>query len=246
MLTAIVLTYNSQSTLEKCLKSLTWCDEILIVDSFSEDETLAIAREFTSRIFQREYQNYGDQLNFALKKARGEWVLVIDSDEEVSPSLQREIQETLSSPFPLTGFYIPRKSKFLGRWINHCWKGDKVLRLFRKEYAQYRERELGSSPRIEGKVGMLQNPILHYPYRDLKHYLEKLNYYTTCAARQMHKEGRKFRIYNLFLNPLGKFIQMYFLKKGFLDKGEGFLLSLLSSFYVLVKFAKLWEIQRKS
>ncbi len=238
-LSVLILTFNSERTLEKCLRSVSFSPEIVVVDSGSKDKTLDIARKYTSRIYQHPYKNYGDQINWALEKLTGEWVLVVDSDEEVSPPLREEIQGVVKEG-EMDGYYIPRKSEFMGKWLNFIWRGDKVLRLFRKGKAVYRERELGSSPVVEGRVGRLKNFLLHHPYRDIAHYLEKMNYYTTCAAREIRKKGR-VNILDILLRPPLRFFRVYLIKGGIFDGFPGLIMAILSSFYVFLKYLKAWE-----
>ncbi|HEX68094.1 MAG TPA: glycosyltransferase family 2 protein [bacterium] len=238
-LSVVVLTYNSARTLERCLKSVQFADEILIVDSGSTDETLEIAKIYTSRILHHPYINYGKQLNWAIEKVKGDWILVVDSDEEVTPELAQEIKNAVREN-EMDGYYLPRISEFMGKRLIHVWAQDKVLRLFRKGKAKYKERELGSSPIVEGELGNLRGYLLHFPYKDLTHYLEKFNFYTSCAAREIRKK-RKATLFDLLLRPPAKFIKMFFIKRGFLDGIPGLIMCMLSAFYVFVKYAKAWE-----
>ena len=241
MLSGIVLTLNSENTLEKCLKSLSICDEIIIVDSFSSDKTISLAKKYTENIYRRKFLNYGEQLNWAIEKAQGDWILVLDSDEELSEQLKNEIKREIMKENTFDAYRIPRMSKFLGRWIKFSWKGDEVIRLIKKGKAKYNDRELGSSPEIHGKTGKLKGKILHHPYKNISHYIEKLNYYTERAEKEMEKNGKKASISDLIFRPPLKFLKMYILKGGIFDGVSGLVLSLLSSFYVFVKYAKLWE-----
>ncbi|MCD6219875.1 glycosyltransferase family 2 protein [Candidatus Calescamantes bacterium] len=242
MLSGIVLTFNSQSTIERCLETLSEvCEEIVVVDSFSTDDTLNVVKRYTDRVFQRAFKNYGDQLNWAMEKVKGDFILVLDSDEELSNVLKKEIEMEIAKEINLDAYSIPRLSKFMGKWMRFSWKGDRVIRLFKRGKANYKERELGSSPEIKGKIGKLKGNILHYPYRDLSHYIKKMNYYTTRAAQEMRKTGRRTHITDLLFRPLAKFLKMYILKGGILDGIPGLILSILSSFYVFIKYAKLWE-----
>ncbi|NOZ64324.1 MAG: glycosyltransferase family 2 protein [Caldiserica bacterium] len=241
-ISGVVLTFNSQLTIEKCLAGLSEvCKEIVVVDSFSTDDTLKIVEGYTDKIFQRKFKHYGDQLNWAMEKATGDFILVLDSDEELSNTLKEEIRKEIGGKVNFAAYSIPRLSKFMGKWMRFSWRGDRVVRLFKKGVACYKDRELGSSPEISGKVGKFKGNILHYPYRDLSHYLEKLNYYTTRAAEEMQKQGKRASILDLLLRPAWKFFKMYILKGGVFDGIPGLILSCLSSFYVYLKYAKLWE-----
>lgn len=249
MLTVVILTKNSSDTIEKCLESVKWCKDIVIVDSFSTDNTLEICKKFTDKIYQNTFTGYGDQLNWAFRKIESEWVLVVDSDEKLSQELQDEIKNLIDkqkSP-SLDGYYISRKSKFLGRWIYHSgWYPDYVLRLFRKDKTYYKKRKLGSSAIVEGKTGYLKGKLLHYPYRDLAHYLQKFSRYTLFSAEQMYDEGEKANIFGITFKPILRFIRDYIFRGGFLDGKQGFIICVLSSYYVFMRYARLWEIQQKS
>ena len=241
-ISGIVLTFNSRLTIEKCLAGLSEvCEEIVIVDSFSTDDTLKIAEGYTDKIFRRKFKHYGDQLNWAMEKATGNFILVLDSDEELSSALKEEIRQEMGKETDFAAYSIPRLSEFMGRWMRFSWKGDRVIRLCKKGAAHYKDRELGSSPEISGRVGRLKGNILHHPYRDLSHYLEKLNYYTTRAAKEMQKQGKRANPLDLLFRPTWKFFKMYILKGGILDGIPGLIIACLSSFYVFLKYAKLWE-----
>jgi len=248
MLSILILTYNSADTIETTLKSLRWCEKIVVVDSGSQDNTRDICRKFTSTIYEHPYSNYGDQLNWALDKIETEWVLVVDSDEELSSPLQEEIQELFRQGGPLLhrGYYLPRKSKFLGRWIEHSgWYPDYVLRLFKKEGVHYKKRKLGSSPLVDGVKGYLKGDLLHYPYRGLDDYLKKFQKYTQASAEEMYAQGRNATYFDLSLRPLLRFWKSYCWKRGFLDGFPGLILAVLSSYYVFMKYAKLWEMRKR-
>ena len=247
MLTVVILTKNSSDTIEQCLESVKWCKDIVIVDSFSTDNTSEICKKFTDKIHQNTYTCYGNQLNWALRKIESEWILVVDSDEEVSEKLQDEIKNLFEKGNPsLDGYYISRKSKFLGKWIYHSgWYPDYVLRLFKREKTYYKKRKLGSSAIVQGKTGSLKGEILHYPYRDLGHYLQKFSRYTLLSAEQMYDEGERTTALGIGFKPILRFIKDYIFRLGFLDGKQGFIICKLSYYYVFMKYARLWEIQRE-
>ncbi len=241
-LSAIVLTYNSSGTLEKCLESIKWIPDIVIVDSGSTDETIEIAKTYTDRIYYNKYVNYGKQLNWALGKVTNDWILVVDSDEAVTAELSKNIEKLIKNKPVLNGYYIPRKNYFLGKPVNYCgWYPDYVLRLFRREEAVYKDRELGSSVELKGEKGHLCGNLIHQPYRDLEHYFCKFNKYTDSAAKEMLKKKRRIGMFYLILWPFGKFFKMYILKRGFLDGAVGIVVCALGAFYVFSKYAKALE-----
>ena len=244
-LSAIVLTYNSFDTLEKCLESIKWITDIVIVDSGSTDGTIEIAKAYTDRIYYNKYINYGRQLNWVLKKITSDWVLVVDSDEAVTAELSKNIEKLIKNRPALNGYYIARRNYFLGKPVNYCgWYPDYVLRLFRREEAVYKDRELGSSVELKGEKGHLFGDLVHHPYRNLEHYSRKFNRYTGLAAKEILKKKRRIGIFHLVLWPFGKFFKMYILKRGFLDGAVGIVVCALGAFYAFSKYAKAWEMSR--
>lgn len=245
-LTAIVPVFNEEKNLDDCLKGLTWADEILVVDSGSTDRTLEIARQYGATIFQHKYVNPANQKNWAIPKARHDWVLFVDADERVMPILQEEIQLLLRKTPQHDGYWIRRKSYIWGKPIRYCgWQRDRVLRLFNRYRGRYKNGEVHEEMVIQGTTDTLKHPLIHYTYRDLKHYFEKFQRYTDWGAMELYKQGKQARWNHLLLHPLFRFFRMYFLQLGFLDGIHGFVLCMLSCFYVFTKYAKLWELNRK-
>lgn len=246
-ISAILIVRDEEKNIKNCLESLTWVDEIVIlVDSRSTDATEAIARAFTENVFVIEWQGYAGTKNFALRKAKGPWILWIDGDEVVTPELQQEIQTILKDPGPASGYEIPRLAFFLGRWIRHCgWYPGHVLRLFLKKQANFNELLVHEGVDLNGSRAKLKNHLLHYTDRDINHYFKKFNSFTTLAARQLVEKKRRFRVVDLLFRPLFTFFKMYFLKLGFLDGLQGFLLCVFSANYVFTKYARLWEFYER-
>ncbi len=243
-LSAIVITKNEAHNLRECLSSLNWVQEIIVVDAESDDATAELGREFTDKVFVRPWQGYAPAKNFALAQCTGDWVLWIDADERVTPELREEICELLSKPPACEGYEIPRLANFLGKWIMHGgWYPGYVLRLFQREGARFNERTVHEGVTLKGKIGRLQNHLLHYTDPNLEHYLEKFNRYTSLAAKELQRQGRKFHGWDLLLRPGWFFLRMYVFKTGFLDGMAGFILARLSAAYVFTKYAKLWEIE---
>ena len=241
-LSVILITFNEEENIRECLKSVSWVDEIVVVDSKSTDKTCAIASEFTDKVFIEEWIGYSENKNIALYKTTGDWVLWIDADERVTPELAHEIKELIDINPYKNGFEIARRAFFLGRWIKHCgWYPGYVLRLFKKETAQFSDNKVHEGLELNGEKGRLKHDLLHYTDKDLDHYLWKFNRYTSYAAQELFEKGKKGGIGAIIFRPLFAFVKMYFLKKGFLDGVEGLMLCLLSSGYVAMKYAKLWE-----
>ena len=245
LLSAIIPTFNEEETIEDCLASVAFADEVLVVDSFSTDRTIDIARARGARVVQREYGYSAQQKNWAIPQARHEWVLLVDADERVSPELQGEIQQLLARGPEADGYWIRRANHFLGKRIRFCgWGSDKVIRLFRRDVSRYQDRQVHAEIDLAGPLPMLRHPLEHHTFRSWSQYWRKLDLYSEWGARQMFLEGRRTHGLAIFWRPLGRFIRMYLLKLGFLEGTHGIVLSMLGAFTVYLKHARLWEMQR--
>ena len=243
-LSVLVLSKNESTNIEACLNSVEWADEIVVVDTGSTDDTVSKAKAFTQKVFVTEWKGFAGTKNWGLQKVTGDWVLWLDADERVTPELAEEIQLVLKNP-ACDGYQIPRKANFLGHWIRHSgWYPGYVLRLIKKDLAQFVDTRVHEGLETPPSVGKLKNPLLHFTDPTLEHYFTKFNRYTTLAAFDLKDRGRRFHLYDLLFRPAFLFIKMYIFKAGFLDGFAGFLLATLSGFYVLVKYAKLWELLR--
>lgn len=241
-----IITKNEESNIRDCLESVKWADEIVVVDNGSTDGTQKICQDFQARFYLEEWKGFSSQKNSAIEKTRNEWVLSLDADERVSPELSREIQQALNNNPKFDGYFIVRKNFFLGRWIRHCgWYPDFNLRLFRKSLGRFQQREVHEKIEVQGKVGYFEHAMEHNTYHSLDDYFKRMNRYSTLAAREMAREGKRFRLRDAFFRPPFTFFQMYFLRIGFLEGYLGFLLSGLYSFYTFAKYIKLKELQEK-
>lgn len=239
----IVITKNEEKNIIECLSSVKWADEIVVVDAGSTDSTVQKVRKFTRKVFVRPWVGYGAAKNFALQRAKSEWILWIDADERVTDSLRDEIRGIVGSAHAFFNAYtVPRKANFLGRWILHCgWYPGRVTRLFRKGTGRFTEAKVHERLMIRGEEGQLISDLLHYTDPTLVGYFEKFNKYTTLASEELVESGRRFSLGQITFRPAWMFIKMYFLKRGFLDGVQGFILCVLSASYVFTKYAKLWE-----
>ncbi len=245
-LSAIVITKNESKKIRKCLESLSFADEIVVVDSESEDDTVSIARLFTNKVYVIHWQGYAESKRFALEKAEGEWILWLDADEVVSPELRCRIREAVSGDSGMSGYRMPRRSYFLGRWIRHGgWYPDYVLRLFRKECGAFGDERVHEKVHVDGRIGRLKGDIDHFTYDSLQTYFVKFTQYTTLAARDLKDRGKRFRMRDLLIRPGYTCIKMFLFRAGFLDGVRGVILAGLSSFYVFAKYAKLWELWKE-
>ncbi|MEP0822005.1 MAG: glycosyltransferase family 2 protein [Ignavibacterium sp.] len=241
----IVITRNEERNIRDCLSSARWADEIIVVDSGSSDGTVAAAREFSDKVFERPWEGFGASKNFALSQARNDWVFWLDADERVTPELAEEIELSLSGQTDMVGFSVPRKAFFLGTWIRHCgWYPGRVVRLFRRDKAVFSNDRVHERLIVDGPVAELKSDLLHYTDPSLEHYFTKFNRYTSLAAEDLAGKGRRTGIGRMLLNPVWTFFRMYFLRLGFLDGMPGLILCMLSAGYVFTKYAKLWERTR--
>lgn len=244
LLSVIVPTFNEEETLPPCLESVAFADEILVVDSFSTDRTIEIARARGARVVQREYGYSAQQKNWAIPQAAHEWVLLVDADERVTAELRDEILRTLADGPMADGYWIRRANHFLGKRIRFCgWGSDRVIRLFRRDVSRYQDRQVHAEIELPGPLPVLAHPLEHHTFRSFGQYWRKLDLYSEWGARQMYLEGRRPGAVQLLLRPLGRFIRMYFLRLGFLEGAHGVVLSLLGAFTVYLKYARLWEMR---
>lgn len=245
-LTGIVPVLDEEQNLEACIASFAEiCDEIIVVDSGSRDRTVEIARRFTDRVYVRPWVDYRTFLKFAMPRARYRWLLIVDADERLTPSLRRQIRERVEAEGGgAVGFRMKRSSHFLGRRIRYSgWQNDFVYRFFRKGKGGPREREVHPGIVIDGPIEPLDGLLLHFPYPTLEDYFGKFNRYTSAAARDRLKAGRRVRWSDRFLSPPARFLRTYFLRYGFLDGYPGFVLSVLGAFYVFARYTKMWQMQ---
>ncbi|MXZ75934.1 MAG: glycosyltransferase family 2 protein [Gemmatimonadetes bacterium] len=242
-LSVIIIARNEAPRIEACLRSARFADEIVLVDSGSTDDTVAIARQYAARVVESEWLGYGPTKQLALEHATGDWVLWLDADERVPQDLRDEITAVMDKG-DRAGYRIARKTLFLGRWIRHCgWYPDYVLRLFRRGAdPRFTDDEVHEALRIRGPVGDLKHPMIHDTDPTLHHYLDKFNSFTSLGARQLYRSGRRFRLTDLVFRPIFTLFKMYVLRRGFLDGLPGLILCGLSACYVFTKYAKLWHL----
>jgi glycosyltransferase involved in cell wall biosynthesis len=229
--------------IEGCLASAGFADEILVVDSFSTDETLAIARKHTDRILQHEYINSAAQKNWAIPQARHEWVLILDCDERVTPELASEIKTILEAP-RYDGYWIRRQNFMFGKEIRYgTWSTDKVLRLFRRDLGRYENKHVHAEIELDGRVGWCRGKLAHHGFRSLSQYLSKMDRYSTWGALNARDFGLRGTGWRIAGHSLGSFLKSYLLRCGFLDGTEGLIIALMEAYSAFLKYAKLYELQ---
>jgi len=238
---------NEEDNIRRCLESAKWADEIIVVDSFSEDRTVEICREYTDRVYQYQWLGYIGQKNLIKDLAKGPWILFLDADEEISPALRDEILTAFSDGTSqrYDGFEFPRLVRYLGRWIHHGdWYPDAKLRLFRKECGQCGGKEPHDRTVVNGPVKRMKVPIHHYTYTDITDQLRTLNRFSTISAHSKYTDGERFNLLRLILNPIYRFIRCFIIRGGFMDGIPGLIVAVNTAHGVFSKYAKLWEIQR--
>jgi len=246
-ISATLITFNEERNIEEALKSVSWVDEIVVVDSGSNDATLEVCRRFTDRIFHRDWTGYVDQKNFAIEKAQHDWILSLDADERSSPELRMEIQELARKGFRKPGYKIPRMAFFMGRWIRHGdWYPDYQLRLFDRRCGKWEGGRVHESVRTSEKPEFLRGEIFHFTYRSLSDYLRRLETYSNLAAFDYQQRGKSATLCTLLGNPIAVFMKAYLLKRGFLDGTPGFAIAFMGAVSVFFKYAKLYELKLKS
>ena len=244
-LSVTIIALNQEANIGPCLESVAWADEIVVVDSGSSDRTVEVARAFTDRIFTVPLQGFGRTKNFALDQAQGEWVFSLDTDERVPPALKEEILQVVREGGPQAGYRVPRKNYCCGRWIRHLgWYPDYTLRLFRRGQGRFREREVHEEVEVNGPVGTLATPLDHYSYQDLREYAARQDRYARLAAREMARQGRRPFPGELLWRPFFTFLNLFFLKRGFLEGFLGLNLAMQSSRYNFLKYHYLRELTR--
>jgi glycosyltransferase involved in cell wall biosynthesis len=246
-ISATLITFNEERNIAEALQSVSWADEIVVVDSGSSDATLDICRRFTDKIFHRNWTGYVDQKNCAVERARNDWIISLDADERLSSELQVEIQDLARKGFGKTGYKISRVVFFMGRWIRHGdWYPDYQLRLFDRRRGRWKGGRVHESVKTIEKPEFLKGEIYHYTYRNLSEYLQRLETYSTLAALDYEERGRRATFIGLLGNPIAAFFKAYLLKRGFLDATPGLAAAVMGAVSVFFKYAKLYELQRKA
>lgn len=245
-ITAIILTKNEEKNIVDCIESVKFCDEVVVIDDYSQDSTRKLAREKGARVLKRKLDNdFAKQRNIGLQKAKGDWALYVDADERVSAELKREIKTEMNRN-GFEGFYLKRRDFIWGRELKYGETGKvKLLRLAKKKKGEW-ERGVHEVWNINIETKTLVNPLLHYPHPTLRGFLEELNWMSGLHAKENLKEGKKSNLLKIVILPTFKFIQNYFLRLGFLDGMQGFVLALTMSLHSYLAWSKLWLMKKNT
>ena len=242
----IITTFNEEVNVADCIETILWADEILLVDSYSTDRTIELAREYPVKVLQRKYFGSAAQKNWSLDRLSHDWVLVLDADERVTKALAREILELLIAGPRHDGYYIRRQNIMLGKTIRHSgWSTDKVIRLFHRSKGRYPNRRVHADLEIAGPTPILASPLLHYTFRSMGQYFEKLINYAEWGAAQAFREGRSAGFLEVGGRTLWRFFRAYFYQLGFLDGLHGLVVCGLQAVGVFLKYSRLWDYRMR-
>jgi glycosyltransferase involved in cell wall biosynthesis len=246
-ISAVLITLNEEKRLEPALRSLRdVADEIIVVDSGSKDGTVRLAKNYTSRVFERAWAGYADQKNYANGLASHPWILSLDADERLSPELRREILDLKPVDPACSAFSMPRRVHYLGKWIRHSgWYPDRKIRLFRMDKARWDGAFVHESLVVSGEVRKLKGDIHHFTYQGIDDHVARINRFSELGAQKLYAARKKSRSGHLVFLPAGRFLKSYILKLGFLDGFPGFVIAVLNGYAVFIRYAKLREIWKK-
>jgi glycosyltransferase involved in cell wall biosynthesis len=243
-ISAAIIAFNEEHNIADLCESISFLDEIVIVDSYSTDKTSEIARKYTDKVFNIEFRGYKHKHEFADAQTTGDWIFWIDADERVSPELRQSIQslrEKDQEDLP-DGFRIARRTRHLGQWIKHSgWYPDYQMRLYRKSAGFWGGIAPHETARVKGKTEILAGEFLHYPKSSLSEHHRKVDYYSTLASEYWHKKGKKVNGFFLFSRAITGFLRSYVVKQGFRDGVPGLIIAIFAGYSVFLKYAKVWE-----
>lgn len=235
-----IITKNEEDNIGTCLESVTWADEIIVIDSGSTDATVEIARKYTEKVYIMDWIGHGPQKNRALDRATGDWILALDADEWVTPELKEEISRVIQNPKGHAAFEMPRLSSYCGQYIHYSgWWPDRITRLFQNGKARFNDHLIHDKLIVEGSIGRLSNHLMHRSFKDLDHMLDKMNRYSTGGAKVLQREGGKSSLTKAIMHGFWSFFYAYVVRAGFLDGRMGLMLAISNAEGTYYKYAKL-------
>ena len=243
-ITAIIPALNEESHIEAAIKTVSFADEIIVIDSYSTDDTVLLAKEHKVKIIKRKFDDFSSQKNFAIDQAKHPWIYILDADERVTPQVKKEILEAVKKPKGNVGFYVRRSFYFAGKKIKYSgWQRDKVVRLFLKEFCKY-QGIVHETIKTDGEIGFFKGKIDHFGYKNYNHFISKIHQYAELKARDLHAKGRTVHAFHLIVKPIYRVFSHFILKRGFLDGYTGLILSITQGYAVLTRYIKLWLYNR--
>ena len=244
-LSVVTLTRNSGDKIKDCLESVKWCDDVVIVDDFSKDNTLETVKAYTDNIYQHKWENEGRHRNFAYSKAKNEYILSLDSDERITPELKEELIKLIEEGFKFNGYNIPHRNYIGDTWIQHGgWYPNSKLKVFKKSEFRYAEEEYHPPAIMDGERQGLKGEIIHFAYKNFTDMVSKINHQTTFEAKKWYRDKRKMSIIRALRKASDRFWKAYLLKKGFRDGLLGFIMAVFAGFYQILTYAKYWELKQ--
>lgn len=245
-ITALAITLNEADNIEAYIESLWFAEEIIIIDSFSTDGTVELAKKYEKvKVFQRPFNNFSDQKNFAISQAKNDWVTFFDPDEQVTRKLAEEIVKTLTNPRAI-GYYVKRDYYFMGKLLKYSGiQNDYIIRIFNKNFCRYNANLVHELLIANGKTLRLKNHLPHHTYKSFDDYTAKMHHYSQLQSVMLYEKGRKPTLYHFFFRPFYRFGYQFFFRLGFLDGKEGFILAYLNAFSVFKRYVNLWLLYRK-
>jgi glycosyltransferase involved in cell wall biosynthesis len=241
-ISAAIITKNEESQIEECIKSIVWADEIVILDSGSTDKTIEIAEKFTDKIYYKKWEGFAPQKKHALTLVNNEWVLSLDADERITEELKNEIMQVDLNEFD--GYVIPRDNYFLGKCITTCgWGRDSQLRFFKNTKTSVTDRLVHEGFVVNGKIGLLKNPIIHYTYNSIESAISKINHYSSLQTMEVYKSKGRVSGFTIIAHGAASFYKSFIALKGFKDGIHGLCIAIIDSLTTFLTYMKIWELQ---
>ncbi len=239
-----LITKDEEHFIEDCLKSVCWADEIIVVDSGSKDKTIEIAKKYTDKIFFNEWKGFAVQKEYALQQAENDWVLSIDADERISKGLKEEIERNNFTEFD--GYFIPRENYFFKKHITTCgWGRDRQLRLFNKSKTKLTNRLVHEGFEVDGTIGNLKNPVIHFTFNSIEKTISKINKYSTLEAIEKYKSKKEITGGMILSHGVSSFLRSFISLRGYKDGVHGLMISIIDSMTTFLTYMKMWELQNK-
>ncbi|MBS3965238.1 MAG: glycosyltransferase family 2 protein [Methylomonas sp.] len=245
MLSVIIVTKNEAENIVECLASVAWADEVIVLDSGSTDDTIALAAAAGARVIQTDWPGYGPQQNRGIASASHDWIFSLDADERITPELAKEIRSAIENE-QFNAFDVPRRSWFISRFMHHSgWWPDRTRRLFKKGHARFSEHLIHANLTTQEPVGHLNNPLIHYSFRDYHAVIEKMNRYSSGSAQDLYVSGKRGSLWLALVHGMWAFFRTYCLRAGFMDGQQGLILAIANANGTFYKYIKLWELQNR-